>query len=233
MKIISKFKDYYDSAAGFGIDDTIMYVRTQKEIVLRTSLLSIPKVNHENSFGGYRVRPAFKSFFGEPIKYEGSFYLTGCLIGIAGQIFVCLKVTYRQDERKYKYLHSIAGFNEIFEKTKDRHFFYHEKFSAENFFAYLLTSLKQMDIFQLYKVPVFVIRLSHNTPPLLTLNDELKALEFYKVVDPFTAFNNISGFISGVLGSKEHEMVHINDKDMLVAKGFDQWSFRTMKSKKS
>jgi hypothetical protein len=154
MKIISKFKDYYDSAAGFGIDDTIMYVRTQKEIVLRTSLLSIPKVNHENSFGGYRVRPAFKSFFGEPIKYEGSFYLTGCLIGIAGQIFVCLKVTHRQDERKYKYLH-------------------------------------------------------------------------------FTAFNNIAGFISGVLGSKEHEMVHINDKDMLVAKGFDQWSFRTMKSKKS
>ena len=31
MNIISKYKDYYDSAVGMGIDKTIVYVRDNKE----------------------------------------------------------------------------------------------------------------------------------------------------------------------------------------------------------
>ena len=30
MRIISKFKDYYDSAAGYGVDTTVVYDRTPK-----------------------------------------------------------------------------------------------------------------------------------------------------------------------------------------------------------
>ena len=33
MKIISKFKDYYDNVSSHGIDETIVYIRHQEEIL--------------------------------------------------------------------------------------------------------------------------------------------------------------------------------------------------------
>ena len=66
--------------------------------------LSIPYVDNENVFGEFRLRSEFKTFFGDPdTYYYGSYYLTGYIIGIAGQIFVCLKVANSQDQQNTNY----------------------------------------------------------------------------------------------------------------------------------
>ena len=56
--------------------------------------------------------------------------------------------------------------------------------------------------------------------------------EFYKVIDAFTAFQEISMFIGGVLGIGEKEIVEIEDKYKIGQHGFDKWSFRKEPSKK-
>lgn len=231
MKIISNFKDYYDSAAGLGIDESVIYVRKKEEIgrFPRIARPSIPYVNHENMFDGFKLRKGFRRFFGEPEKSKSSFYLTGYLIGVAGQIYSCLKITSRNQSEKFKILHSLEEFNFVFEKVETKSWYYRDLFMPEKFFSAPLTDIKQKNFFQQYKVPVFNLELTFNEHPLLIVNDQLKRLEFYKVIDPFTAFNNISGFISGILGSKENEIVKIDDKHLLFAKGFDNWSFKKQK----
>lgn len=63
-------------------------------------------------------------------------------------------------------------------------------------------------------------------------NAELKDLGFASVVDPFTAYQEISSYISGVLGVESVEPVVISDKSQLIKKGFDEKSFKNRGTKK-
>jgi hypothetical protein len=58
--------------------------------------------------------------------------------------------------------------------------------------------------------------------------DDLKDFHFYKVVDPFTLFQEISMWVGGILPGSANPMVQITDDTIKVAKhGFDpKWSFR-------
>lgn len=56
----------------------------------------------------------------------------------------------------------------------------------------------------------------------------LKQYGFAKAVDPYTAFQELSMWISGILGGQSPETVHItDDKVLLENHGFDKHSFRS------
>jgi len=59
-----------------------------------------------------------------------------------------------------------------------------------------------------------------------TLNPKLKDMQFYKVKDAFTTFQDLSMFISGVMGGQAPPMVPISDQIRKEKHGFDEWSFR-------
>ena len=66
----------------------------------------------------------------------------------------------------------------------------------------------------------------------IIFNPVLKDIGFYKAVDAFTAFQELSMFISGVMGGNSPKMVQLDD-DMRIAKhGFDKMSFRKEKEDK-
>lgn len=48
-------------------------------------------------------------------------------------------------------------------------------------------------------------------------------------MDPFTAFQEISMFLGGVLKRTEVDTVDIGDEAMRDEKGFDEWSFKRHK----
>lgn len=54
----------------------------------------------------------------------------------------------------------------------------------------------------------------------------LKDVKFFKVKDPYTAFQELDMYISGVLGQQAKEVINISDKDRIVQHGFDNSSFR-------
>jgi hypothetical protein len=57
--------------------------------------------------------------------------------------------------------------------------------------------------------------------------DDLKDMEFYRVLDPFQAYQEIAQWVGGVLPGRGAPIVEITDSGVLAAKhGFDRWSFR-------
>jgi len=57
--------------------------------------------------------------------------------------------------------------------------------------------------------------------------DGLKDIDFVKALDPFTAFQELSMFVGGVMARPDRPTVEITDNKIIAAKhGFDEWSFR-------
>lgn len=76
-----------------------------------------------------------------------------------------------------------------------------------------------------YNSPIILIeRSSYQT--ILRINPQLKKWHFQKVVDPYTAFQEIDMFRNSALKANERPMVSISDKDKIHKHGFDKWSFR-------
>ena len=60
-------------------------------------------------------------------------------------------------------------------------------------------------------------------------NPVLRDLEFQRVMDPFTAFQEIAMFLGGVLAVEDKAPLRAGSDEVVARqKGFDEWSFRTM-----
>ena len=66
----------------------------------------------------------------------------------------------------------------------------------------------------------------------VVLNPILKDYQFFKIVDSFTAFQDLSMFVSGVMGGQCPPMVEIEDKYRIAMHGYDEQSFRKRPTKK-
>ena len=60
----------------------------------------------------------------------------------------------------------------------------------------------------------------------VAINPMLKPFGFQSIVDPFTAFQELSMYVSGVLGSTGVDMIQVSDEDMKYKKGFHDMSFK-------
>ena len=96
------------------------------------------------------------------------------------------------------------------------------------------TPFKLEDFFIRYETPIFLFEQlgwshTHNSQNRwkLTTNICLKDFGFQKMVDPFTAFQEISMFFNSTLTNLKTPVMPVGDDKVLAAsKGFDKWSFR-------
>lgn len=70
----------------------------------------------------------------------------------------------------------------------------------------------------------------NNTTPWQVNGDNLKEIGFYKIIDAFTAFQEISMWVGGVLPASSNKMVEISNSDKIHKHGFDKFSFRKAKT---
>jgi len=87
-----------------------------------------------------------------------------------------------------------------------------------------------LDFFFELNAPVFVWlpQNRNNTPEKIVVNPCLKDYRFQSLVDPFTAWQELSMFLGGVLQRPENRMVAISDEIRRDKKGFDDRSFKNM-----
>ena len=87
-----------------------------------------------------------------------------------------------------------------------------------------------VNAFSLLNAPYFMFKLESSQryadEVMVTKLPLLTDLNFHSVVDPYTAFQSISMYLSGVLGLTEVDTVSISDTDMRDAKGFHDMSFK-------
>ena len=217
MRIISKFHDYYDSVMKQGMDNLTIYQRDQSEII-------VPNKRE----GDYPVI--------RELNITGQYYAKLMYIGFCGQIFPAVKVIFPDSSSKT--LYSFESLKEYLQEhnlpmrdSKRKRYSSYWYYSGNNLSDYEHffnnKEFKNLpNIFTDKNIPIFTITPSKSYEVKITLNPCLKDYNFYNLKDPFTCYQEIYMFCSGVLRSGEKEMVTISNQDRIDKHGFDKWSFR-------
>jgi hypothetical protein len=215
--INSKFRDYYDSAVGQGIDKTVVFEREirvikSKDFFLDTSIA-----------GSIYFHPAHWKRWTKEVKHQWM------IIGFCGKTYVILIEKVKQNESEpetIEYFYGEDALKQVF-KNKRGKWLYPQTLE----FIKKWHNREFLDFFFKQNVPIFLVEptstfLSKSELEVI-LNPSLSEFKFFRLFDAYTAFQEIQMFISGVLGVSEREILQINNKDKIQQFGFDpKWSFR-------
>lgn len=223
MKIYSKFHDYYDIGLQYGIDPNCVYSRTttridgfDKERVLNTvfSISSYDRSLFDRMTDIVMVVFCGKLYFATRFSKQINAYKT--------------EEYYFYDFSSYeKYIHKNYKENEYAKFFNLSHWTSRGKVTAEDVMEkYPIKDQKLTDLLIEFGVPAIRIY-SCSRYYEVELNPVLKGVQFYKALDPYTTFQEISMFISGVMGGSAPPMVQVSDVIRLEKHGFDKvTSFR-------
>lgn len=231
MRIISKFKDYYDSASAYGVDVEKIYVRDTK-----TSTI-----------------PVIGDWWNSSLRMEKY-----DIIGFCGEIYPIYnaanqyddpttrkeRILYGDDAMKFK---SNLNWQTI---SKKEPFFIEDEYYKDDYdywdtcrqYEKLVKNEILKSIFTQHSVPVFHIKSNAATKKdnkgstweiQITLNPNLKDLCFFKVKDSVQAFSEIHQFLDVIQSQDTQVDVPVGGNDVVGrSKGFDENSFRKEPTKK-
>lgn len=234
MKIVSKYKDYYDSALAYGSDEELVYVRKKSKIAFAS--LSDPV---RDRLAKLRRNLPHISLHISGERYSGYDNMSApFLLGVCGKIYpvVCLTLkgvdTFAysyEDVMSFLRKHKLQKELEDFEDA--RSWLWNSSDDLRSFFSIKFEALSEVFIDN--KVPLFLIDFKFSTgvgciPCDIVVNPQLKEYGFYKKLDPYTIFQEIGMYLDGVLGVTAPDMVGIDDLIMRGKKGFDNTSFKHM-----
>jgi len=223
MRIISKFKDYYDSCMRYGMDEKFVYVRRREEIIInKKGYTSTPLLN-VRGVGIHLPNSVRHPFYG---AYSGR-------IGVCGKTYPYLRFRvnlanneyfydYESFERYYAHLRQ----DNRFEKDYEKYFKSVKAFFKES-------SVEENDsVFLDYNAPI-VAREEIRDEAVVIKNPSLEGYQFYKVMDSFTVYQEIGMYLRNQLCDKQEADMPVGD-DVVIAesKGYDKWSFRKEPTKK-
>ena len=233
MRIKSNFHDYYDSLQANDQDRTLIYLRKAVESKI-AGPFPFPIFTNGRNWGRWawsrnNAFPCFRQF----------------IVGFCGKIYPVVQLSISEEITAN--CHNIADVDhfmkENYKEKVFRKYFYSTKLSfLEKFWGENLSRVhlekwfndvkieqdKFLDIFMKNKCPIFIVSegpLNHEDDRSITINGCLKDLEFFRVIDPFTAFQEIDMFLANI-AIPNHPIPKVSDKDMAEAKGYDKWSFR-------
>lgn len=241
MHIIAKNKDYYDGVVGsVGMDKTIVYERETIEITEDKEMLKEFRHNRNASWYGHNRENHFTNLnymstkLDNKKKYDDNRFF---IVGFCGKLYLGWKFSrtvevWGENGMPCEEIRTdfIYGYDNAKEYLKDDYW----RSNIKDDIKYVM-NYDPINMFRELKSPVFIYDGDRSKPRMsdaLIINPVLKEWEFYKVVDAFTAFQEISMFLGGVLGIGEKEIVEIEDKYKIGQHGFDKWSFRREPSKK-
>lgn len=258
MNIISEFQDYYDIGLSLGIDKSISYIRNQHE---SNGELLIPDLKANSGWGKpswrhhvfsrvLRVPADFHSpHTGEDWAAPNGQALEAFFVGFCGKFYPMIR--YRTKfgidiETEYDYLYSESDVIGALDKSPFNHsrhrFRYGYGFHAHHGKTELELSLmfirrgpiERIDPFVKLNAPIILLNLTGKSTleAAVTTNIQLKGIKFFRCMDSYAAFQEISMFISGVLGVGEPEILEISDTDKRDSKGFNNSSFKKRPGKK-
>jgi hypothetical protein len=240
MLIIShKLKDYYDGVVGtMGIDRTIVYDRNTQ---ILENYREFPKEFQPNRTYNMRYKNHFLNM-GNYSNFKNTKYSDNSpfIVGFCGKLYIGWKF-YREVENNYGSgdLETYITYDREFVKKNVKTVSWHSNLVDDLNF---IDTYGPMDIFRNLKVPIFIYdedynrkyinNYRHRADSRFIVNPILSNYEFYKIIDSFTAFQEIQMFMGGVLGSGEKEIVEVEDKYKITQHGFNKWSFRREPEKK-
>jgi hypothetical protein len=240
MRIVSKTRDYYDVVMKQGVDRSLVFHRHERRVA---TPLSFPWFKH-------RVTPPY-------------WQVAEKVVGFCGQVYCGLNIykvegypdkfgRYKVDEICYTQAQVEKLINAYWGKANLRAY-YDKKVNTKTTRTFTQKAVKAFfaeckrvedsfaSAFVDNNTPMFEAtqegwRRDASAAWLLNCDCNLKQLGFIRVFPPYQAYQEISMFLSGVLGlTREHGKPKykgqkmssdVSDSDLAAAKGFDRYSFR-------
>jgi hypothetical protein len=213
MRIHSRFKDYYDSVVQHGADPTLHYNRHATDVDAMPFLGFLPSWQDRDFFHDRRERGVVVNFF---------------VVGFCGKLYPGARTTcigqgsfsYVYDAEELVQLYFSASYERIFKRNKGEVQRIRERMTVRPMAS---------DAFRAIEAPVFKVYTEYGDQRTLKVitNPFLRELEFYRVVDPYTAFQEISQYLGNEL-ARQPETGDVPDKYKIAQHGFDKWSFRKL-----
>jgi hypothetical protein len=231
MYISSKYHDYYDSAIGLGIDKTVVYVRKIEE------LPQLSKIQQNTLYNICEKLP-YGQITG---RSTDSYGVHGCLLIICGEVVPFIRI--HDNNKKDHYFYQFDKLNDYLNANNmcnGRYYsFWRERHtvgSREGMKKFLSTKdfSKASELLHLHKVPIIMVQRNHPHQDLkITSNPILKEISYQTQKDPYTVFQNIFMYISGVLGIDQRPMIKVSDEVLAAKRGHDgPYSFKNVPGKK-
>ena len=243
MRIISEFHDYYDSVQAQGQDQTVVWVRKteEHEFAKTRGGMSIHLRENQNTPNAYPF-PVFRHGIG--YVRDEKIRVSQYIIGFCGKIYPCLKLeVWLSDKDKPAYCYNIDEVDAFvdqhledralqeYHRTKGYGKWYQRKIPGRRsgYLEFFDICRQKQDSFESWFIdnhcPVFLAHIDRYKSEV-TFNAPLKELEFYRLFDVYSAFQEIAMYYGGVLGGVREHVPDVDDKTLAEAKGFDKWSFR-------
>lgn len=249
MRIISKFKDYYDGIQGLGFDDNLVFVRhTIEKEINEKEVNSLLQNRNRLHFDTYQWND-YKSqnLFPNMKKYKMNQYdniiwdiKTNYLI-FCGKIYIYYVANINFKTNIYAWclddLIKYLDMNVKYSKDTSKYHFFINSSGYKNEYSRFEASFeenKDIDMTDLcikYNCPIILIQslYTYSNQYKIVLNPELKNMGFQRVFAPYQAYQEIEMFLGNILVNDKDKMIKLSDKDRLHKAGFDKWSFRKMK----
>lgn len=220
MRIISKFKDYYDGVQAMGMDQELVYQRFTEaltmtlpesyENLVEELVKCEPAVVWEtmDQARGYSLHPPLADM--------------QCIsIGFCGKVYPGIRFRHFRNHQVFKQdiaFEPTFAWEQINQLTNGPHppfsrFYKTEDKAKKELATYFQNPLFQQDyteLFQRIEAPVFIAQdkqirywQSNNVPLALIKNPCLKELQFYRLFDAWQCFQELSRFLGGVLGKPD------------------------------
>lgn len=241
MLIVSKHRDYYDTAHNGWIDKTVVYDRNEVRTTCPSDMFKLHPYSMGRIHGGVAC-------------YTDNFYV----IGFCGKLYPAFRIKWKRNIMSKYHTEIFYDIDEYFERKRNIKVELNYWRDSVNWggkkskgVEYGDNSIKTM--FEKYKDKEdMALFRQHNTPIFIAcrefdkelhdhdyksysmlVNAKLEYYEFYKIKNAPEAFQDIQSFISGVLGMPAKEPEPVSDKVKVAAHGFDlKWSFRKEPTKK-
>lgn len=230
MRIKSNFKDYYDGVQRTIFDPSVVYIREQ--------------------LGYNQGRVYYARYLDRELESIRTGHVT---VGVAGKFYHIVSIG--GPIKGYEYYYDIDSLDKGYEKHFGKKISQNNAFKSwqnmptqrADYVEYfksggnIFNPVQSEKLFHQYKTPLILLgdygltaeQYYTNETFGLIVNPNLSRLQFFKVMDAVTVFQEIYMYLSGVLAGNNPEIPKVSDEDLITAKGFDlRTSFRKAKENK-
>lgn len=229
MRIISREHDFYDVIQKYDEDRSLIYERSSQEIKI-DSPFKYPNPLYlvsDSKFGFNKYLNVRKYLVGFCGKVYPMVRLWANLYGrepeahcySVAEIDTFIRSHYDEEDQDF-YFESSPKWKKYLCITKRKEFSSYFEANHSRFAEY----------FYEYKTPIFIIKEEFRNYTL-TINGSLKEIEFYRIFDTNSAYQEISLFLGNELVEATRQIPRMGDQVKINAHGFNELSFRKEKTR--
>lgn len=243
MDIISPFKDYYDSALRRGLSSTLRFHR-KSAVYGHNNAVDPVVAAHDFMYQDMPGTISTNKKKGPSIKLT-PFRVAFCgktYNAVAAQYWDAVTVWHGEDPVRSEYIYTNENLDRFLAETEFAPDENAKPLSPSKRWTELLPrvtaflgaepSNRHHGFFVANSEAIVLAENGHYSNRRIEVNACLSNVSFFKVLDPWQAFQELEMFLGGIAAPENRPPVVIADKDRIAQHGFDKMSFRKAPTKR-